>query len=120
MVVPNSQVEAIYAMTPFNYTALLHGFLPKCSDFNDSWSIDLSFGNQTFSVTGDMLAQPGYQADDNCFPPFDGWDSDNVIIGARWMSNFYSVWDFGNTVEGLYDIRLGFAPLKKEYLPVAV
>lgn len=35
------------------------------------------------------------------------------------MSSFYSGFDFGSFDPAHYDVRVGFAPLKKEFLPVA-
>lgn len=108
-------------MTPWTYDLLLTGYRPLCSEFNNTWSISFTFGSddchQTFTVTGDQLATPGYQDDDHCFPPFNSWGSENIILGARWLSNFYSVFDFGSFLPSGYDIKIGFAPLKQEYIP---
>lgn len=119
---PESHIAAVYNMTPWSYDQLLTGYRPLCSDFNNTWSISFTFGtddtHKTFTVTGDQLAIPGYVDDDHCFPPFNPWGSNNTILGARWMSNFYSVFDFGSFEPSGYDLRIGFAPLKKEYRPI--
>lgn len=121
--IPNDQIEAMYDLTPFSYADILSGYRPLCSDFNDTWSISFTMGfygeGVTFNLTGDQLAVPGYQDDDHCFPPFNPWDSYNTIIGQHWLSNFYAVFDFGSFDPEIYDIRVGLAPLKKEYLPSA-
>ncbi|GLA33883.1 hypothetical protein AnigIFM63309_003906 [Aspergillus niger] len=121
--IPNDQIEAMYALTPFSYADISSGYRPLCSDFNDTWSISFTMGfygeGVTFNLTGDELAVPGYQDDDHCFPPFNPWDSYNTIIGQHWLSNFYAVFDFGSFDPETYDIRVGLAPLKKEYLPSA-
>jgi saccharopepsin len=94
-----------------------------CSDFTDDWSVSFTIGDsgeqQIFTVTGSRLALPGYVDDDYCFPPFNSWDSHNVIVGALWMRNFYSVFDFGAFQQQDYQMQMGFAPLKEEYLPKA-
>lgn len=119
---PESQIDAAYNMTPWTYAQLMTGYRPLCSDFNSTWSISFSFGPanafKTFTVTGDQLATPGYVDDEHCFPPFNSWSSDNVILGAQWMGNFYSIFDFGSFEPSEYDLRVGFAPLREEYRPV--
>ena len=84
-----------------------------------SFTIGASGEEQTFAVTGSMLALPGYQDDAHCFPPFDSWESQNVIVGQLWLRNFYSVFDFGAFDQADYQMRMGFAALKDEYLPKA-
>lgn len=119
---PESQIAAVYNMTPWSYDQLLTGYRPLCSDFNNTWSLSFTFGTddiqKTFTVTGDQLTTPGYVDDDHCFPPFNPWGSNNIILGARWMSNFYSVFDLGSFEPSEYDLRIGFATLKKEYQPI--
>ncbi|KDR71036.1 hypothetical protein GALMADRAFT_229700 [Galerina marginata CBS 339.88] len=119
--VPQQYVSAIYAATPWTFESLTSGLRPLCSDFTDDWSVSLTLGVegklQTFTVTGSMLAIPGYVDDDHCFPPFNFWDSQNIIIGSVWLRNFYSVFDFGSFNPAHYKMRMGFAPLKREFLP---
>ena len=119
---PETHIAAVYNMTPWSYDQLMTGYRPLCSDFNNTWSISFTFGtddtHKTFTVTGDQLATPGYVDDDHCFPPFNPWGSNNIILGAQWMSNFYSIFDFGSFEPSGYDLRIGFAPLKKEYRPI--
>ncbi|KAF3404851.1 Saccharopepsin [Talaromyces pinophilus] len=119
---PETHIAAVYNMTPWSYDQLMTGYRPLCSDFNNTWSISFTFGtddtHKIFTVTGDQLATPGYVDDDHCFPPFNPWGSNNTILGARWMSNFYSVFDFGSFEPSGYDLHIGFAPLKKEYQPI--
>ncbi|CRG90030.1 Aspartic proteinase yapsin-3 [Talaromyces islandicus] len=119
--IPESKIEAVYNMTPWTYEKLMTGYRPLCSEFNDTWSVSFTFGShddhKTFKVTGDQLATPGYEDDEHCFPPFNPWSSSNIILGANWMGNFYSVFDFGSFEPSNYDLRIGFAPLKKKYQP---
>ena len=119
--VPQNYVEEIYSATPWTFAAISTGYRPLCSDFTDDWSVSLTLGatgaEQTYTVTGSMLAIPGYVDDDHCFPPFNYWDSQNIIIGAVWLRNFYTVVDYGSSNPEHYKLRIGFAPLKSEYLP---
>ncbi|OOF93399.1 hypothetical protein ASPCADRAFT_209332 [Aspergillus carbonarius ITEM 5010] len=120
---PEEQIESVYAMTPFSYSEISSGYRPLCSEFNETWSVSFTLGfygdGVTFNLTGDQLAVPGYQDDDHCFPPFISWSSGNTIIGQYWLSNFYAIFDFGSFDQESYNIRVGLAPLKKEYLPKA-
>ncbi|RAL10252.1 pepsin-like aspartic protease [Aspergillus homomorphus CBS 101889] len=117
--ISESHIDEVYAMTPFSYADLLNGYRPLCSEFNDTWSVSFTVGFSgeaaTFTLTGDQLAVPGYVDDDHCFPPFNSWNSENTILGQHWMQNFYMVFDFGSFDPESYNIRLGIAPLKKEY-----
>ncbi|RAH50591.1 pepsin-like aspartic protease [Aspergillus brunneoviolaceus CBS 621.78] len=117
--IPEQYIDEVYAMTPFKYSDLLNGYRPLCSEFNKTWSVSFTIGfygeAPTFTLTGDQLAVPGYQDDDHCFPPFNAWNSFNTIFGQHWMQNFYMVYDFGSFEPESYNIRLGIAPLKKEY-----
>ncbi|PWY90592.1 aspartyl protease [Aspergillus sclerotioniger CBS 115572] len=119
--IPEDQIEAVYAVTPFSYAKISSGYRPLCSEFNETWSVSFTLGfygdGVTFNLTGDQLAVPGYQDDDHCFPPFISWSSPNTLIGQYWLSNFYSVFDWGSFEQESYNIRIGLAPLKKEYLP---
>ncbi|KAF8898264.1 putative aspartyl protease [Gymnopilus junonius] len=119
--VPQDYIEDIYSATPWTFANISHGYRPLCTDFTDDWSVALTLGfpgaEQTYTVTGSMLAVPGYVDDEHCFPPFNYWSSQNIIVGANWLRNFYSVFDYGSFDPEHYNVRIGFAPLKPEYLP---
>ncbi|KAJ3542411.1 hypothetical protein NM208_g4118 [Fusarium decemcellulare] len=117
-----SQVKGVYESIGMNWTAIIEdGYIPKCSDFNSSWSVSFSFSGQDYNnppvvtLTGDQLANPGFaNREDACWPPFDEGDSEGfTLIGKDILHNFYTVWDFGAKEEADYKPTLSFGKLKK-------
>ncbi|KAM5349927.1 hypothetical protein ACJ41O_006432 [Fusarium nematophilum] len=115
-------IEGVYESIGMNWTAIWNGeHIPRCSEFNSSWSVSFSFGDggkgqpAEVTLTGDQLAVPGFaNQEDACWPPFDESDSEDFsLIGKALLSHFYTVWDFGSKVESKYKPTLGFGKLKK-------
>ncbi|CAJ2508603.1 Uu.00g136290.m01.CDS01 [Anthostomella pinea] len=123
--VPPLQVDALYQSIGMNYTAILNGdHIPLCTEFNSSWSVSFTFGDDdasasTVTITGDQLARPGFAyRDDACNPPFDGGDTDGFFLfGTALLNQFYTVFDFGAENVEDYEPRVGFGQLKEEYAP---
>jgi saccharopepsin len=126
--VPSDRIEDIYASIGMNWTAILRGdHIPLCSEFTSDWSITFNFTQQfgkranptTLTISGDILAQSGFaNRRDACFPPFDPSGSSGFyLIGARWLQNIYTVWDFGSNDVKSYEPRLGIGALKPEWAP---
>ena len=121
---PTNIISDVYDSIGFNYTAILKGqHIPLCSEFNSSWSVTFQFGNETgdpaLTLTGDQLARPGFaNRNDACWPPFDDSGvNDFALMGVPFVSQFYTVWDFGSTSVADYNPYVGFGKLKSSYKP---
>ncbi|CAE6538308.1 unnamed protein product [Rhizoctonia solani] len=119
--VPQSIIGDLFNTLGFNYTAISHGYRPPCSEVATyNASLTLTLGEVEITVTTDDLSNPGYTADEYCWPPFTPWDSPNWLVGKLFLESFYSVWDLGgwNVSEvGDGQPRIGFSYLKEEYKP---
>ncbi len=55
---------SVYEAIGMNWTAIMEGQYPRCSDFNSSWSIGLTFGSGPdlveMRLTGDQFISFGY------------------------------------------------------------
>ncbi|KAH7322316.1 aspartic peptidase domain-containing protein [Rhizoctonia solani] len=119
--VPQSIIEEIFNTLGFNYTLISQGYRPPCSEVaKDNASLTLILGDVEITVTTNDLSNPGYTADEYCWPPFIPWDSSDWLVGKVFLKSFYSVWDLGgwNVSEvGDGNPRIGFSYLKEEYQP---
>ncbi|EPE09116.1 pepsinogen c [Ophiostoma piceae UAMH 11346] len=124
--VPDDVIEEIYASIGMNWTAILnHDVIPLCADFTDDWYLDVFFGDSDnptqVRITGAMLKTPGFATgeDKYCWPPFDpSGVSGLFLMGAQFLQNYYTVFDFGGSEPANYSARIGFGRLKDEYKPV--
>jgi saccharopepsin len=123
MTVPPNEVNALYESIGWNYTAILKGdHFPLCTEFNSSWSFTFAFGEQkdetkTLTLTGDQWARPGFAYNSSlCWPPFEDGNTDGFFLfGSDFMSQFYTIFDFGAEEVVNYKPQVGFGALKKEY-----
>ncbi|CAE6379108.1 unnamed protein product [Rhizoctonia solani] len=119
--VPQSIIEPLFNTLGFNYTAISQGYRPLCSDVAKyNASLTLTLGDVEFTVTTGDLSNPGYTADQYCWPPFIPWDSSDWLVGKVFLKSFYSVWDLGgwNVSEvGDGNPRIGLSYLGEEYRP---
>ncbi|KAK8117315.1 uncharacterized protein PG998_005596 [Apiospora kogelbergensis] len=130
--VPSLDVYLMYQSIGWDFAAILsHDHIPKCTEFNASWSVTFSFAGddsdtadgpdkyRNVVLTGDQLARPGYaNRDDACWPPFEPGNNDGFFLfGTPLLDRFYTVWDFGGTKPDEYKPRIGFGRLKKEHKP---
>jgi saccharopepsin len=124
--VPTSAVEAVYGSIGMNYTAILHDHvIPRCSDFNDTWSITFMLGDESnptpITITGSQLQQTNFagQGDNACWPPIsDSGYEGLTLIGSQFLQQFYTVFDFGAYDVASYKPRIGFGELKREWKPM--
>ncbi|KAF9771328.1 hypothetical protein IL306_011034, partial [Fusarium sp. DS 682] len=120
---PKSKINEIYESIGMNYTAILKGeHIPLCSEFTKDWSVAFEVGfygdTKFLNITGDQLALPGFaNRKDACWPPFDDGDDSYALIGARFLRNFYTIWDYGVFPEeaGFKNPTLSFGYLKPGY-----
>jgi saccharopepsin len=125
MQIPTDQIYDLYESIGFNYTALLNGYIPPCTDFNSSWSVTFNFGTDDsadsprITLSGDELARPGFANSElACFPPFEDTPTAGfALLGTPFLHRFYSIWDFGDNSVANYQPRVGFGKLKVEYRP---
>ncbi|CVK98742.1 related to aspartic proteinase, pepstatin-sensitive [Fusarium proliferatum] len=119
--VPESKIEDIYESIGMNWTAILNGeHIPLCSEFTKDWSVAFKVGyygeSKFLNVTGDQLALPGFaNRDDACWPPIDSGAEGFALLGARFLKNFYTIWDYGKFPEeaGFINPTLSFGYLKE-------
>ncbi|KAF5670707.1 hypothetical protein FCIRC_8873 [Fusarium circinatum] len=119
--VPESKIEEIYESIGMNWTAILSGkHIPLCSEFTKDWSVAFEVGyygeSKFLNITGDQLALPGFaNRDDACWPPMDSGDEGLALLGARFLKNFYTVWDYGKfpAEAGFIKPTLSFGYLKE-------
>ncbi|PLB48588.1 acid protease [Aspergillus steynii IBT 23096] len=121
--VPTNIIDDLYESIGMNWTAILNGHIPLCTEFNSSWSVTLNFGESEtdpkVTMTGEQLARPGFaHRDDACYPPFDDSEVvDLALIGTPLLHQFYTVFDFGANEVANYSPRIGFGNLKEELRP---
>ncbi|KAK6850331.1 pepsinogen c [Apiospora arundinis] len=130
--VPSLDVYLMYQSIGWDFAAIMsHDHIPKCTEFNSSWSVTFSFAGgdpdaadgpgkyRDVVLTGDQLARPGYaNQDDACWPPFESGNQDGFFLfGTALLNQFYTVWDFGGSTPDKYQPRIGFGQLKKGYKP---
>ncbi|KEP48488.1 aspartyl protease [Rhizoctonia solani 123E] len=122
--VPRSIISDLSSALGYNYTAIVQGYRPLCSEVATyNASLTLTFGDVEITVTSNDLYKPGYTADEYCWPPFQAWDSPNWLIGQVYLYPFYSVWDLGGwNVSKASDgqPRIGLSHLKEGYKPRSV
>lgn len=121
--VPTNIIDELYESVGMNWTAILNGHIPLCTEFNSSWSVTLNFGDSEtgprVTMTGEQLGRPGFaHRDDACYPPFDDSEVvDLALIGTPMLHQFYTVFDFGASEVANYSPRIGFGSLKEELRP---
>lgn len=123
--VPSLDAHLMYSSIGWDLDKIMnHEHIPLCTEFNSSWSMTFSFEGATpgadlvnLTITGDMLANPGYaNRDDACTPPFEpGNDDGFFLFGTPLLYPMYTVFDFGATEEADFKPRIGFGHLKKEF-----
>ncbi|KAL5631863.1 hypothetical protein ACGC1H_000038 [Rhizoctonia solani] len=115
--VPQSIIADLFNTLGFNYTAISRGYRPLCSEVAScNASLTLTLGEVEITVTTNDLTNPGYTADEYCWPPFTPWDSPNWLVGKLFLESFYSVWDLGGwNVSEVSDgqPRIGLSYLKE-------
>ena len=124
--VPDRLIVDIYASIGMNWTAIANNDeIPLCADFTDDWYLDMFIGDAIrptqVRITGSMLKTPGFATgeDKYCWPPFDTSGSSGLfLMGAQFLQNYYTVFDFGGAEPADYNARIGFGRLKDEYKPV--
>jgi len=123
--VPPSVIDAVYESIGMNYSAILHDHvIPKCSDFNDSWSLTFMLGDESspvpITITGSQLQLTNFadQGDAACWPPLSSSGYEGLtLIGAQFLQQFYTVFDFGAYDVASYKPRIGVGELKRQWKP---
>ncbi|KAG6186427.1 hypothetical protein E4U27_008436 [Claviceps purpurea] len=116
-----SKIDKVYWALGWNYTQLLHSErILNCTEFNSTWSVTFELGpdeatSSSVTLTGDQLARPGFaNRKDACWPPFEDGNSNGFsLIGTPFLTQFYTVWDFGSHDESKYKPTLSFGNLKR-------
>ena len=127
--VPELDARLMYTSIGWDLDKILrHEHIPLCTEFNSSWSMTFTFEGdrpgdlRNLTLTGDMLASPGYaNRDDACTPPFAPGNPDGFFLfGTPLLCPMYTVFDFGGRKEDDLKPRVGFGHLKKEFQAPAV
>ncbi|KAG5983176.1 hypothetical protein E4U55_000612 [Claviceps digitariae] len=120
MALDKSKIDDVYEALGWNWNQLLHSErILKCTEFNSSWSVTFEFGPDEATVskvtlTGDQLARPGFaNQPDACWPPFEDASVNGFsLFGNMFLTQFYTVWDFGSREESEYKPTLSFGNMK--------
>ena len=122
--VPELDARLMYTSIGWDLDKIMsHEHIPLCTEFNSSWSMTFNFEGdapgdlRNLTVTGDMLARPGYaNRADACTPPFEPGNGDGFFLfGVPLLFPMYTVYDFGASKEADFKPRVGFGHLKEEF-----